>query len=48
MKTKLRHSGEGRNPAKINTLRSRQNNNIGPLSRDILINWIPAFTGMTG
>jgi hypothetical protein len=34
-KQKLRHSGEGRNPAKTNTPRSGQNRDIAPLSREI-------------
>jgi hypothetical protein len=39
----VRHSGEGRNPAKPNTPHSGQQQGIAPLARD----WIPAFAGMT-
>ncbi|MDD5058207.1 MAG: hypothetical protein PHQ60_10060 [Sideroxydans sp.] len=42
-----RHSGEGRNPAKEITLRSRQNQDFVPLRGHFLISWIPAFAGMT-
>jgi hypothetical protein len=42
-----RHSRAGGNPARKYTRRSRQNLDIAPLRGRSLINWIPAFAGMT-
>ena len=42
-----RHSRASGNPARKNTRRSRQNLDIAPLRGRSLINWIPAFAGMT-
>jgi hypothetical protein len=42
-----RHSGESRNPANENILRSRQNQDFVPLRGKRLFIWIPAFAGMT-
>ena len=42
-----RHSGVGRNPAIENMPRSGQNQVLSHLRGDLLINWIPAYAGMT-
>jgi hypothetical protein len=45
--SKSHHSGGGRNPAKTRVPQSGHNCVVVPLSREVLINWISAFAGMT-
>jgi len=42
-----RHSRAGGNPARKKATRNGQNRDVGPHSREIIINWIPAFAGMS-
>jgi hypothetical protein len=44
---KFRHSREGGNPARIDIPHSGQYCYAAPLRGGFLINWIPAFAGMT-